>query len=464
MIERRALQLSDKKTTGDCIVYLMSRDHRVRDNHALLLAQQSALEAGLPLVVVFHLRESLGVRAREHYQFMLTGLRYIEQDLQKLNIQFTLLVGNSDTEPLSTLTTLRPAVVYFDFSPLKGARSIQKLLAAELPCRSYVVDTHNIIPLWIASPQREFAAHTMRTKVHKQLSKWLEAPQNLVPHPHKPKLTINNDWDTALRLIDQVPSNGSELTYLSGEKAAHDLLDLFISQKLETYALDRNNPLTHGVSGLSPYLHFGQMSSLRVALKIIDSVPDTPLLLQEARLAQSGDTPSKSDGMNSLLEEMIVRKELADNYCFYTEDYTSLAGAWDWAKDTLSLHADDPRDFVYTLEEFEQAKTHDSAWNAAQNEMRHTGKMHGYMRMYWAKKILEWSPSADEAIKIAVYLNDHYSIDGGDPKGYTGIMWSIAGVHDRPWFDRPIFGKIRYMNEGGLQRRFNVADYTKLWI
>jgi deoxyribodipyrimidine photo-lyase len=303
----------------------------------------------------------------------------------------------------------------------------------------------------------------MRTKVHKLLSTWLEEPPTLQTHPHNLAETHKNDWTAADRLIEQVPDNGSELTYLSGEQAAHELLRLFIAQKLPRYALDRNDPSQHGVSGLSPYLHFGQIASLRVALELIKHVSHIPLLLKEARLAHGGETPSELDGMNALLEEMIVRKELADNYCFYTPDYTSLSGTWDWAKDTLNAHADDPREFLYTRDQLEQAQTHDLAWNAAQNEMRHTGKMHGYMRMYWAKKILEWTRSADEAISIAIYLNDHYSIDGGDPNGYVGIMWSIAGVHDRPWFDRPIYGKIRYMNTGGLLRKFDLDNYIASW-
>ncbi|MFZ1483813.1 MAG: hypothetical protein WAS36_02280, partial [Candidatus Saccharimonadales bacterium] len=172
---------------------------------------------------------------------------------------------------------------------------------------------------------------------------------------------------------------------------------------------------------------------------------------------------SLEDGMNALFEEMIVRKELADNFCMYTEDVTSLDAAPNWAIETLTAHSHDLREHVYNLEEFEHAKTHDEIWNAAQLQLTKTGKMHGYMRMYWAKKILEWTPSAQTAVDYAVYLNDHYSLDGGDPNGYVGILWSMAGLHDRPWLERPIFGKVRYMNAAGLKRKFDTEAYVEKW-
>lgn len=185
--------------------------------------------------------------------------------------------------------------------------------------------------------------------------------------------------------------------------------------------------------------------------------------MQKAKLASYEDEPTKADSINAFLEELIVRKELSDNYCFYNSNYASINGAKDWARETLEAHKDDEREYTYTQDELESAQTHDDAWNAAQNQMMKTGKMHGYMRMYWAKKILEWSKTPEHAIQAAVYLNDHYSIDGGDPNGYIGIMWSIAGVHDRAWTERPVYGKIRYMNANGLKRKFDVDEYVSMW-
>jgi deoxyribodipyrimidine photo-lyase len=169
------------------------------------------------------------------------------------------------------------------------------------------------------------------------------------------------------------------------------------------------------------------------------------------------------DDSSAFLEELIVRRELADNFCEYTPLYDSPDAFPQWARTSLDTHVSDKRDYLYSREQFEQAKTHDEAWNACQRELLKTGKMHGYMRMYWAKKILEWTRNYTEAMEIAIYLNDTYELDGRDPNGYAGIAWSIGGVHDRPWFDRPIFGVIRYMNASGLAKKFDVQEYCRRW-
>jgi deoxyribodipyrimidine photo-lyase len=166
----------------------------------------------------------------------------------------------------------------------------------------------------------------------------------------------------------------------------------------------------------------------------------------------------------AFLEELIVRKELADNYCFYNSNYDSFLGFPDWAKKTLDAHRHDKREFIYSLETLTEAKTHDDAWNAAQMQMVKTGYMHGYMRMYWAKKILEWTSSPEEALQFANTLNDQFELDGRDPNGYTGTAWAIGGVHDRPWGERPIFGMIRYMNAAGLKRKFDIGSYIRHWL
>ena len=195
---------------------------------------------------------------------------------------------------------------------------------------------------------------------------------------------------------------------------------------------------------MSPYLHFGQISSLRIVL--------------EARKALDKNSNLQAD-YDALFEELVVRKELSDNFCYYNQNYNSLSGAPEWAQKTLAKHSSDKREFVYTKEQFENAQTHDEAWNAAQRQLRATGKIHGYMRMYWAKKVLEWSKTPEEAHDTLLFLNDFYSIDGGDPNGYVGILWSIAGLHDRPWGERPVYGTIRSMVYSGLKRKFDVNQY-----
>jgi deoxyribodipyrimidine photo-lyase len=227
-----------------------------------------------------------------------------------------------------------------------------------------------------------------------------------------------------------------------GEKAANDTLQLFIVKKLPEYQEKRNDPTGNSVSDLSPYLHFGQISAQKIAMEIISKIPSDA-------------------NTEAFLEELIVRRELSDNFCYYNKNYDSFDGFPDWAKKSLNEHRKDEREYIYTMDEFEKASTHEPLWNAAQTEMLRTGKMHGYMRMYWAKKILEWTPSPEEALKTAIYLNDKYELDGRDPNGYAGCAWSIGGVHDRAWGERPVFGKIRYMNANGAKRKFDTEAYIR---
>lgn len=467
MLRERTLALTQKKPleTGKCVLYIMSRDQRAHDNHALLAAQACATEQQLPLVVGFVLTKSMGLRRREHVQFMLSGLREVAEALQHHNIPMIFRIGEPSAELSRLSRDLQPAAIYFDFNPLKPIRDRVKAFAAseEAPC--FVVDTHNIIPCWHASPAEDFAAHTFRSKVHKQLATYLVEPNTLQKHPYSLKQLPQSATATALRKhATTVPTAGIDLSQIpSGEAAAKNHLKEFITNHLAEYAHRRNDMSQDHQSGLSPYLHFGQISALRVALELRYHVDETPYLMQVAKLASPGETPSEIDGLNAIYEEMIVRKELSDNYCFYNPNYRSLEGCKPWAITTLTEHRTDTREVVYDRDQLEAAQTHDEAWNAAQLQLTKTGKIHGYMRMYWAKKILEWSTDPETAIADAIYLNDSYSIDGGDPNGYVGILWSIGGLHDRPWTERPIFGKIRYMNYDGLKRKFDIATYIQTW-
>jgi len=449
-------------TAGKCVIYVMSRDQRAHDNHALLRAQQLAIESSLPLVVVFNVLSKSGDRAREHYQFMIAGLRLVESDLRAHDIEFTLFFEDHAVGLLEQLNKLQPVAIVFDFSPLKGPINTKNYIADNADCSVEEVDTHNIIPIWTASEHEEFAAHTFRRKVHLQLINWLEEPPKLLKHSIALKPSLKADWGRAAKIVQKIDTNGTIINYEAGSEAALAHLKEFIKTRLAGYAGDRNNPNIDGLSGLSPYLHYGQISSLRAALELTQH--HTPLLIKEPRLAKYEGQPTLGDSIDALLEELIVRKELADNYCYYNSNYKKLAGAKDWAKKTLAEHEHDEREYLYSLKELENFNTHDGAWNAAQSQLAKTGKMHGYMRMYWAKKILEWSESPSQAIDYANYLNDHYSIDGGDPNGYVGVLWSIAGLHDRAWFSRPVFGKIRYMNYNGLKNRFDVEEYIKKWL
>jgi deoxyribodipyrimidine photo-lyase len=259
-------------------------------------------------------------------------------------------------------------------------------------------------------------------------------------HPYKWAARAKNDWE---RIAGEVkadesvpPVDGLE----PGEAAAKKALRDFINDKLDGYGDGRNFPDSDGLSGLSPYLHFGQIAAQRVAIE-----------------AEKSGAPGRS--VEAFLEQLIVRKELADNYCFHEPHYDGFAGFPEWGKKTLNKHRKDKREYLYTAKKLEKAATHDELWNAAQREMAVTGRMHGYMRMYWCKKILEWTRSPEEAQRIAIYLNDKYELDGRDPNGYAGIAWSIGGLHDRPWGERRTFGTIRYMSYNGCKGKFDIGAY-----
>lgn len=431
---------------GGSVVYVMSRDQRVQDNHALLAAQQKALELKLPLAVVFVLHVVNASRAREHYNFMLSGLVEVEKYLKDYNIPFIMLIGQPYERLSGAFGHIKPAAVYFDFNPLKGPRALRQKISNNYPV--FCVDTHNIVPVWQASDKQEYAARTLRPKINKLLPDFLHEPPKLLKHPYKwPNnaiISINQLSDRIEAELASVKSNNTKILPQSGEIAAQRHLEDFIHNKLAGYAVNRNDPSKNSTSGLSPYLHFGQISSLRVML-----------MLQNALNADSKLQPD----VDALVEEMVVRKGLSDNYCYYNQNYDNLAGAPDWARLTLAKHSVDPRSYVYALDELLAANTHDPAWNAAQRQLTSTGLMHGYMRMYWAKKVLEWSDSAEVALQNSIYMNDFYSLDGGDPNGYVGILWSIAGLHDRPWGERPIYGTVRSMVYDGLKRKFDVQKY-----
>ena len=439
--KRIRLLLKGTETSGP-VIYWMSRDQRVHDNWALLFAQQLAYEHKRSLAVVFNLVPDFLEATIRQYGFMLKGLVEVESELTKFNIPFFLLSGKPHEQIPLFLNSNNASFLVSDFDPLKIKRIWKRDVAKQLSIPFYEVDAHNIVPCLYVSDKHEFAAYTIRPKINKALIEFMDE-FSPVKKMGKSELSSDKiDWDKIEKYLN-INRDVKEVDWIKpGEKAARKSLKYFLNNKFDKYTELRNDPTKDGQSNLSPYLHFGQISAQRVAL-------------ETQRF--SGNKESEK----SFLEELIIRKELADNFCYFNKNYDSFDGFHEWAKTSLNKHRKDEREFLYALQEFEQAKTHDDLWNAAQMEMVATGKMHGYMRMYWAKKILEWSKSPEEALRIAICLNDRYELDGRDPNGYTGIAWSIGGVHDRPWFERPVYGKIRYMNRNGAQKKFDVNSYLK---
>lgn len=441
---QRVRQLGQKTTKKNGpIIYWMSRDQRVHDNWALTHAQYLAYTQRKPMVVLFALSPSfLGATSRS-YDFMLQGLREVEKDLAHLQIPFYILVGDPPQKIAKSVKEWNASVVVTDFSPLRIKRQWESELISKINVPLHVVDAHNVVPCWYVSDKREYGAYTIRPKIHRLLKEF----EGIPPTPHKqlntwqmsvPKI----DWDFLNKSLS-IDRSISAVTWIApGSVNAGKKLSHFINLKLETYSQTRNDPTMHGQSDLSPYLHYGHIYASRVMQEVV---------------ASSANIESKK----AFLEELVVRRELSDNFCWYTPHYDDPRGFPTWAKISHEKHSHDSRSYVYTLEQCEQAQTHDLLWNAAHNQMVRTGKMHGYMRMYWAKKILEWTSTVDEAMRIAIYLNDRFELDGRDPNGYAGIAWCLGGVHDRPWFTRPIFGKIRFMSASGAQKKFDVDVYIK---
>ncbi|MFO0764981.1 MAG: deoxyribodipyrimidine photo-lyase [Patescibacteria group bacterium] len=437
---RRMRTLNHHPYQKGAIAYWMNRDMRLEDNWALLAAQEWAMRENVVLQVVYNLDPAFLGGGRRQFEFKLAALEEISVDCQKKGIGFSLLIG-SKTEQDLVLWIKKQKIggLVTDFSPLRIQRKWLKSVVKAVGIPVIEVDAHNVVPCWIASDKAEYGAYTLRPKIKKLLKAFLTDFPILKKHP----IAITSPvikWDALRRGF-----KGREIAPVSwifaGEKAAQRALRGFIQHELNGYDEGRNDPNAQAQSDLSPYFHYGMLSPQRAAFEVMKAA-----------------APSKDK--EAYLEELIIRRELSDNFCYYhPDDYDTVGCFPDWAKEDIAKHRKDKREFVNTFKQFESAKTHDGLWNAAQLEMVKHGKMHGYMRMYWAKKILEWSESVEEAMKIAIVLNDRYELDGRDPNGYAGIAWSMGGVHDRPWSRRKVFGRVRYMNRNGCERKFDVGEY-----
>ncbi|BFZ00295.1 hypothetical protein BsWGS_03334 [Bradybaena similaris] len=428
------------------VLYWMSRDQRVQDNWAFLYAQRLALKLEAPLYVCFCLVPTFLEATIRQFGFMMKGLAGVEKECRDLNIPFHLLLGVASTSVPQFVKENNIGGIVTDFSPLRTPRKwledLKNALPKDVPlCQ---VDAHNLVPCWVASPKQEYAARTIRTKITNQLAAFLTDFPPLVQHPHCPnKMPPVTDWKAADAYL-QVDRTVQEVSWAKpGTEHGLRMLEDFCEKRLKKFATDRNDPNKQALSNLSPWLHFGQISAQRCILTVKQ---------------YSG---KYKDSVNAYIEETVIRRELADNYCYYNETYDSIKGTYEWAQKTLDAHRGDKRQYLYSREELEQARTHDELWNASQIQMVRQGKMHGFLRMYWAKKILEWTKSPEEALVEAIYLNDKYNLDGRDPNGYVGCMWSICGVHDQGWPERPVFGKIRYMNYAGCRRKFDVLAFCQ---
>jgi deoxyribodipyrimidine photo-lyase len=432
---------------GKCVVYWMQRAQRGRDNHALDLAVHVANALGLPLVVYFAGIANFPSANLRHYAFLNRGLVDVEEDLAARNIAFVLRNAPHESHE-RLLSDVGAAFLVGDENPMRGPERWRRDLAERIRIPFWTVDADVVVPSKLIE-RAQYGAYTIRPRLYRLLPEFLVPHQNPKArhewkrpkgfHADSPHQDMTQGWKELDRSVPPVEA------WTGGHRAAMRRLRHFVSRLLKDYERDRNRPEVDGTSALSPYLHFGHIGPVTIALAVDAAVKKDPSL-QGAR-----------DGY---FNELIAWRELAVNFVRYTPNYDTAECAEDWAKKTIAEHARDERERLYSLKQLEAGETHDELWNAAQTQMVVHGWMHNVLRMYWAKKILEWTPDVKTAVKWAIDLNDKYELDGRDPNGYAGIAWSMLGKFDRTWGERPVFGKIRYMSGASTGRKFD----SKLYI
>jgi deoxyribodipyrimidine photo-lyase len=442
-LDRRIRALNDQpiRQGGRYILYWCRWNRRVESNHALLYAAEMANRMNLPLVCFERLSCAYPTASDRFHTFVLEGVPEMQTSLHKLGAGYIFQLPRRKTTSDAGMRAVigRAAAVVTDDCLRATPR---------LDVQLHAVDSSCIVPM-SQIPQRSYAAYSIRPRIQRMLPEFLrKVPAVELRRPCREDFCELHTEVTAANRADLVASCEIDhsirpsSTFRGGRKAAEKTLRRFLGDRLQRYARDKNEPSAHATSDLSPYLHYGHISSLEVALAVGEHAREHKLMAGE------------------FLEELIVRRELAFNFRRYADRYDTLEALPEWAQKTIAAHRGDRRDPVYTREQFEAAVTHDDLWNATQKELLLRGKIHGYYRMYWGKKIVEWASGAREALATMLYLHDRYALDGDDPNTYANTLWCL-GLHDRPWPERPIYGTIRSMVRSGMERKTNVEAYIR---
>jgi deoxyribodipyrimidine photo-lyase len=432
---------------GAYVLYWMQQSQRAAHNPALEHAVRLANQRDQSVLVGFGLWDRYPDANERSFAFLLEGLAETAEALAERGIKLVLRRGRPDRVALDLAR--EASLVVCDRGYLRHQRQWRSELARRAGRQVVQVEGDVVVPVDLASDKSEFAARTLRPKIEKRRDAYLKSLRAVRPVKSSLPLHVTGDLDPrrpddVLQRLRVDRSVGRVRRFRGGTSRARKRLTAFLRHHLPGYADARSDPAEPKTSELSPYLHFGQISPVEVA--------------QRALAADGGSAKDRA----SFLEELVVRRELGANLCEFHHHYDSFRCLPDWAKQTLAEHAGDERPHRYTAKQLERAETRDPYWNAAMNEGRKTGYMHNYMRMYWGKKILEWSDSPEQAYRITLDLNNRYFLDGRDPSSYANVAW-IFGLHDRPWTERPIFGKVRYMNAAGLERKFDIETYVR-WV
>jgi len=429
---------------GDYVLYWMQSSQRAEQNHALEYAVQWANDMGRRVLVVFGLTDDYPEANLRHYAFMLEGLKDAQEALEDRGIKMVVRKGSPDEVAIDAGRDA--SLIVTDRGYMRPQRRWRERVAREAGCLVTQVESDVVVPVELASRKQEHAARTLRPNIGEYLEDFLV---RLTPTKVEKQSTNMQADGLDLSDIDKV-LDGMDLDrsvstlghlYNGGTFEAKRMFRRFLKNSFDDYVEHRNQPQTDDVSHMSKYLHFGHVSPIWLVL--------------EARRSNAN-----KDNVESFVEELVVRRELSMNFVFYNDDYDSFSNLPGWAKETLREHKEDERDHVYTRKQLETAETHDEYWNAAMREMVHTGYMHNYMRMYWGKKILEWSKTPEYSYRTTLYLNNKYFLDGRDPNSFANVAW-VFGQHDRGWTEREVFGKVRYMSAGGLERKTKPDRYVE---
>jgi deoxyribodipyrimidine photo-lyase len=429
---------------GDYVLYWMQSSQRAEQNHALEYAVQRANEIGQRLLVVFGLTDDYPEANLRHYVFMLEGLKDAQEALSERGIKMVVREGSPDEVAIDA--GKNASLIVTDRGYMRPQKRWREKVAKEAGCLVTQVESDVVVPVELASSKQEHAARTLRPRISEYLEDFLVALTPTKVEKQSTNMQAKgldlSDIDGVLDGMDLDRSVGAlSHLYTGGTSEAKKMFRRFLKKSFDAYVEHRNQPQTDDVSHMSKYLHFGHVSPIWLAL--------------EARKSKT-----RQENIESFVEELVVRRELSMNFVFYNDDYDSFSNLPGWAKETLREHKDDEREHVYTRKQLENAQTHDEYWNAAMREMVYSGYMHNYMRMYWGKKILEWSNTPEHAYRTTLYLNNKYFLDGRDPNSFANVAW-VFGQHDRGWTEREVFGKVRYMSAGGLERKTKPEEYVE---
>ncbi len=447
---KRIKRVNDKDFNykGEYILYYMRLSFREDFNYALEFGIWLSNKYKKPLIVYTTLSDHSKFSNLRIYKFLIEGMIKTKKLIEERGIKF--IIEKTSQPPYQKIIEKSEEIfcLILEKGYLKYQRKVNNLLASKILSSVLEVENDVVVPVELVSNKEEPYVRTIRPKIYKNLKFFLKPIKKNNPLIKSVNQNFNfNELnfqkpEEYLKILNIDKSVKESKYFIGGEDEANKKLQIFIEQKLHKYKELRSDPSVDYQSNLSPYLHFGQISPVKICLEVLKNYS------------------LKDEVVKSFFNELIIWRELARNFAYYNDKYDDYEGIPDWAKKTLEEHKKDKREYLYSLEELENAKTHDEYWNAAQLEMLKTGKMHNYMRMYWCKKIIEWTEDPKKAFDIACYLNNKYELDGRDPNSYAGISWCF-GSFDRAWQERKIFGKVRYMSASGLERKFDIDKYVE---